>query len=466
MLNSQLRIDLIRIIVLSLLYTSAAKFGQIFSVVGGSVTLVWLPAGIGLAALLIYGYRLWLGIFCGVILANLSFSLPILTILAMATGSSLGGVVGAYLLKKQHFHPELNRIKDALNLIIYGAGFSPILSSLIDVPSLWLSGVTPQGELALFWLQFIMGDAMGVLVMTPVCITWASLRNHKLSFQRKTEAIILFSSLTLSCGIVFNGWFLSRSIVLPAFLVYPFLVWAPLRFETRGASTAIFIISGFALFGVTHQVGPFISPSLLNTLILVWLFVNVAAIVSLVLAASIGELKTAKHYLEQLALHDSLTGLDNRLLLMEKLAESLATVQRYNTQSAIIYLDLDGFKPINDTFGHEAGDFVLIEVAKRLRSCVREVDTVARLGGDEFVVLLHNLSDTDTVQQIADRIVETINASINLFGTTVNVGVSMGIALIPQDGKYPHQLLKNADKAMYLAKQQGKNQYQFFSERV
>ncbi len=225
MLNSQLRIDLIRIIVLSLLYTSAAKFGQIFSVVGGSVTLVWLPAGIGLAALLIYGYRVWLGIFCGVILANLSFSLPILTILAMATGSSLGGVVGAYLLKKQHFHPELNRIKDALNLIIYGAGFSPILSSLIDVPSLWLSGVTPQGELALFWLQFIMGDAMGVLVMTPVCITWASLRNHKLSFQRKTEAIILFSSLTLSCGIVFNGWFLSRSIVLPAFLVYPFLVW-------------------------------------------------------------------------------------------------------------------------------------------------------------------------------------------------------------------------------------------------
>ncbi len=220
------------------------------------------------------------------------------------------------------------------------------------------------------------------------------------------------------------------------------------------------------MFGVTHQVGPFISPSLLNTLILVWLFVNVAAIVSLVLAASIGELKTAKHYLEQLALHDSLTGLDNRLLLMEKLAESLATVQRYNTQSAIIYLDLDGFKPINDTFGHEAGDFVLIEVAKRLRSCVREVDTVARLGGDEFVVLLHNLSDTDTVQQIADRIVETINASINLFGTTVNVGVSMGIALIPQDGKYPHQLLKNADKAMYLAKQQGKNQYQFFSERV
>jgi diguanylate cyclase (GGDEF)-like protein len=189
----------------------------------------------------------------------------------------------------------------------------------------------------------------------------------------------------------------------------------------------------------------------------------VAAIVSLVLAASISELTTAKHYLEQLALHDSLTGLDNRLLLMEKLAESLATVHRYNAQSAIIYLDLDGFKPINDTFGHETGDLVLIEVAKRLKSCVREIDTVARLGGDEFVVLLHNLNDTDTVQQIANRIIETTNASINLFGKTVNVGVSMGIAFIPQDGKYPHQLLKNADKAMYLAKQQGKNQYQFFS---
>ncbi|MEB3283471.1 MAG: diguanylate cyclase [Lyngbya sp.] len=463
MLNSQLKTDLTRILVLSLLYTSAAKFGQIFSRVGGTVTLVWLPAGIGLAALLIYGYRLWPGIFCGVVLANLSFSLPISTIVGMATGSSLGGVAGAYLLRKRHFHPELNRIKDALNLIVHGAGFSPIISSLIDVPSLWLAGVTPKGELASFWLQFIMGDAMGVLVMTPVCITWASLRNRKLSLQRQTEGIILFSSLTLVCGIVFNGWFLSAGTVLPAFLVYPFLVWAPLRFGTRGASTAIFIISGLALFGLAHQVGPFVTHSTFESLILLWLFVNVAAIVSLVLAASISELTTAKHYLEQLALHDSLTGLDNRLLLMEKLAESLAQVHRYDAQSVILYLDLDGFKPINDSFGHEVGDGVLIEVAKRLKSCVREVDTVARLGGDEFVVLLHNLSDIYTIETVADRIVETINIPMHLFGKTINVGVSMGIAMIPQDGEYPHQLLKNADIAMYRAKQQGKNQYQFYS---
>lgn len=464
MLKSQLWIDLTRILVLSLLYTNAAKFGQIFSVVGGTVTLVWLPSGIALAALLIYGYRLWPGIFCGVILANLSFSLPVFTILAMATGSSVGAVAGAYLLRKRHFHPELNRIKDALNLIIYGATLSPVISSLIDVPSLWLGGVTSRGELLSFWVQFVMGDAMGVLVMTPVSITWASLRNRKLSLQRKTEAIILFSSLTVVCGIVFNGWFLSSGTVLPAFIVYPFLVWAPLRFGTRGAATAIFLISGLALFGVAHQVGSFITASTLHSLILLWLFVNVAAIVSLVLAASIAELTTAKHFLEQLALYDSLTGLDNRLLLMEKLAQSLAQVDRHDAQSVILYLDLDGFKPINDTFGHEAGDRVLVEVAKRLKTCVRDVDTVARLGGDEFVILLNHLSDTQTIETVANRIVQTVNAPIPLYGKIITVGASIGIARIPQDGEYPHQLLKNADQAMYFAKKQGKNQYYFYSD--
>ncbi|MFT5643259.1 MAG: diguanylate cyclase (GGDEF)-like protein/PAS domain S-box-containing protein [Janthinobacterium sp.] len=162
-----------------------------------------------------------------------------------------------------------------------------------------------------------------------------------------------------------------------------------------------------------------------------------------------------------LAFHDLLTGLPNRALLIDRMVQLIARIDREQRNVAVMFLDLDGFKAVNDTLGHEAGDDLLIVVARRLVAQVRSGDTVARLGGDEFVVMLNNPASTDEVARIAGRIVKSMNLPIHLGKKTVQVGVSTGIAMYAVDGTTPTQLLKNADGAMYLAKAAGKNTFRF-----
>lgn len=166
--------------------------------------------------------------------------------------------------------------------------------------------------------------------------------------------------------------------------------------------------------------------------------------------------------MRHLALHDSLTDLPNRTLLMERLDYLLATTEREQRNIAVLFLDLDGFKSVNDKLGHDIGDDLLKSVAKKLLAQVRHLDTVARLGGDEFVILLDNPVNNDEVERIATRIVATINVPMELRGKSASVGVSIGIAMHPVHGQTTTELMKNADTAMYAAKKAGKNTYHFF----
>src|SRR5882757_7582428 len=169
---------------------------------------------------------------------------------------------------------------------------------------------------------------------------------------------------------------------------------------------------------------------------------------------------------EYLAYHDGLTGLPNRSLFSKLLSQSIAEAHRYNKQLAVSFLDLDRFKQINDTLGHEAGDQLLQEVASRLKACVRDSDTVARLGGDEFVVLLPELADGKYAATVAQKILSAIAKPFMLIGQEFRVTASIGISAYPQDGLDEQTLTKNADIAMYQAKAEGKNNFQFYSEEL
>lgn len=162
-----------------------------------------------------------------------------------------------------------------------------------------------------------------------------------------------------------------------------------------------------------------------------------------------------------MALHDGLTGLPNRSLLMERLNQLIAMSDRELQRIALIFLDLDGFKSVNDTLGHEAGDMVLKTVSSRLLALLRPSDTVTRLGGDEFVILLHNPNSRESVALIASRVIEEINIPMDVDGKAVHVGASLGIALSSGKDEIPDRLLKKADDAMYVAKSAGKNVYRF-----
>ncbi|NQV85385.1 MAG: sensor domain-containing diguanylate cyclase [Rhodospirillales bacterium] len=162
-------------------------------------------------------------------------------------------------------------------------------------------------------------------------------------------------------------------------------------------------------------------------------------------------LKEAEAEIRNLANHDPLTGLPSRRLFDDRLGEAMARARREETEMAILFIDLDGFKAVNDTLGHEAGDQVLVEVSERLHSCVREIDTVARIGGDEFIVIIER-QDISRAMVVGDRVVKRLSQPIETPAGVANIGASVGIAVYPKDGNTAVALIKSADKAMYAVK--------------
>lgn len=178
----------------------------------------------------------------------------------------------------------------------------------------------------------------------------------------------------------------------------------------------------------------------------------------------ISSIKQDQQRLEKLAHFDQLTGLANRFLFGDRLHSALSRAHRNSDHVAVLYLDLDGFKQVNDNLGHQQGDELLITISHKLNQCVREDDTVARLGGDEFAIILNEQSGRSEMVLLVERILKAVAITIPSATQSYLVTASIGIALYPQDGGDSKALIRHADQAMYHAKKQGKNTYQFFGE--
>jgi diguanylate cyclase (GGDEF)-like protein len=172
----------------------------------------------------------------------------------------------------------------------------------------------------------------------------------------------------------------------------------------------------------------------------------------------------AEERLKELAHHDDLTGLPNRLLFVELLRSSLSLSRRDKSKIALMFMDLDRFKAVNDTYGHDVGDSVLKEAGARIISCLRECDTVARMGGDEFTILLPEVDDESKLSVVAGRIVEKISRPFNIAGNECFIGTSIGISVFPEHGDTPDILIRSADQAMYAVKKCGRNNFMFYSK--
>lgn len=178
--------------------------------------------------------------------------------------------------------------------------------------------------------------------------------------------------------------------------------------------------------------------------------------------SNVSELLQRQQKLERIANHDPLTNLPNRILLMDRLDLAIAFAKRTGEMLVVCYIDLDGFKPINDHLGHDAGDKVLCAVSQRIKYIVRDNDTAARLGGDEFVILLGQIKSIEDCTVILDRLIDDIAQPIQIDSDYARVTASIGVALFPSDSIEASTLIKQADKAMYLAKGSGKSRYHFF----
>ena len=184
------------------------------------------------------------------------------------------------------------------------------------------------------------------------------------------------------------------------------------------------------------------------------------------LFSDITEKKEAEALILKQANYDQLTQLPNRRLLQDRLGQEIKKAQREQYSIALLFIDLDRFKEVNDTQGHDVGDLLLIETADRIKSCVRDYDTLARLGGDEFTVILAELSDTSDIGRIAQNLIDSISKPFLIKGNESFVSASIGIALYPEDATHVSDLLKHADQAMYQAKQEGRGRFHFFTSAM
>jgi diguanylate cyclase (GGDEF)-like protein/PAS domain S-box-containing protein len=175
--------------------------------------------------------------------------------------------------------------------------------------------------------------------------------------------------------------------------------------------------------------------------------------------------KISENTLQHLAHHDTLTGLPNRTLFFDRLNQAIAQADRTKDIIAVLFVDLDHFKPINDTFGHASGDLLLKQVSQRIQKCIRKGDTLARIGGDEFVVILMNVTDNQSAKKIASKILNSLSKPFRLQPKQESsITASIGISMYPFDGQKAEVLLSSSDKAMYRAKNLGMNQYCFASD--
>jgi len=184
------------------------------------------------------------------------------------------------------------------------------------------------------------------------------------------------------------------------------------------------------------------------------------------ISTDISERKASEARIEFLAHHDPLTDLPNRLLLRDRLERAIVQGERTETRVALLFVDLDRFKTVNDSLGHPVGDRLLREAAQRLRVCVRDMDTVSRQGGDEFLIVLTELKDGDAVTRVAEQILAALSVPFSLDGHDVAISCSVGVAVFPDDGRDFDELLKKSDIAMYHAKEAGRNAFRYYTERM
>lgn len=280
--------DLAKTALLAAIYILFARVGLMIQPVSAFATLVWAPTGIALAALLVFGHRLWPGVAIGAFVANVWTGAPVLVALGIAAGNTLEALLGAYALRRiRGFRPRLDRLVDVLGLIVFAGLFSTAVSATIGTTSLRLGGLVTPERFGITWRAWWLGDAIGDLIVAPLLLTWTPRR--RVSPSRFVEAAALGLLLYLACVFIFE-----RTGAGIVSLLSPLLIWAALRFDGRGAARAVFLVSAIAVWATTRGHGPFTRGSISESLFAGQTYMALTAATFLVLGAVIAERRRAE----------------------------------------------------------------------------------------------------------------------------------------------------------------------------
>ena len=426
----------------------------------------WPAAGMTIGVLLLLPTRRWAWVLSAVAVAeiggDLAHGYPFAASLAWAAGNVIEPLVGAALVRRfVDPHGSLVPLRALLGFLVFGVVAGPLVGATVGT-----LGNVAILDMAFWqvWPKFVVGDALGVLVVAPALL---SLR-HPNRPRAATETAGLALSLAVVPVLVFQNWNAGWDAALP-YLIIPLLTWAALRFGMRGGALAVLWVTQVANWATATGYGPFAGAGAGgDAVVLLQLFLGVTAVSAFILAALVHDLSDRDEVAKSLqhqAHHDDLTGLPNRALLQDRVTQALGRHCIDGKHVALLLCDLDNFKVINDGLGHQAGDEVLVEVARRLRVCVRPQDTVARLSGDEFVVLVSDVDRSD-IDAMGERILRAVAEPLKLSnGQLVSAAISVGVDVATADDDH-HRLLRDADAALYRAKDLGRGRVHHFDDTL
>jgi len=438
---------------------------KVATYVAGVIAAVWLAAGVGAMASLRFGLAGVTGVLLGSF-AIISQVLPVEAALRLAIGAAASAAIMGYLPRYlQPFSPTLESVPSVAKFALVAAPIGCGVSALLGVFSLASAGILPddlmfQG-LWVWWL----GDLLGVYLIAPVLLTasrWDLLPTSKPA--RVEGLVLIFSMLLLTYAMLAHIQPLRPSEVV-LFVLLPGVLWAALRFSVTGASLAIFLSALIVLGVAVVSSGGAISSADPRELFALQVSMFAMALAGLFVSAALAERRHSEMRLDMLANHDPLTGLPNRSYFQDFLGQALARAQHEKSQVSLLFIDLDRFKHINDSQGHEVGDQVLCVVGKRLDEQLRADDFVARLGGDEFAIILTHPPASRAASRLVRKLLKSLAEPFKLDKRRYAVGASIGISVFPDDGLDANTLLRQADLAMYQAKKR-RSGFEYFSDEL
>jgi diguanylate cyclase (GGDEF)-like protein len=456
-----------QILLLAAVYFVAAKFSLLLAIPPGYATAVWPPSGIALAAMLLLGGRVWPGIWLGATLANLTVASAPAMALIVGTGNTLEALAGAALI--QGFMGIPRRFERGRDVVVFvaAAAASCTIAATIAVTALAIGGSVSWPEFLPNWWTWWQGDVTGIIIVAPLILNWSLRRAATWPRDKKLEVacfgllLLVVTHLAFKHGNVAG----SPSSFSLTFAILPFMLWAALRFSQRVVTTAITASCAFAVYYTVNGLHLPSHSSLNESLLTLLAFISTEVVTGLVLSAVMEEraramdrLGRALDGLREQAMTDSLTGLYNRRFLLEFLQREWIRAKRRESSLAVIMIDLDHFKRVNDTFGHQAGDFVLAAVSSLLRVHIRSSDIVCRYGGEEFALVLPDAS-LESVRHRAEDIQAAIGRLDLKYGDVPlgRITASLGVALFPDNADGPDTVLRAADGALYAAKDAGRD---------
>ena len=465
---------ILEVIAFASIYIACARLGQFFAIEPSNVTPVWIPSGVMLALALRFGPSIWPGVFLGAFIGNIwaYISFDSLTAFFSAVASaSLNGigdviciVVAAELIRH---YAKTSRILKSHQSLLYFLGFGallgPLCSALFGVGGLWLFGHIDSSQFNHVFVTWLMGDSAGVLTFTPFLLSWLYPERH-FGFNSLIVLVAGTGYSLLIIAIIFDVIHFPGHIDYTIFLLLPVLFALLFRYGQRFVFTIQASVLSFAIIATWLSYGPFSSDTPWISLLQLQSFAAAFSIVLFMVAIlnlekTLNEAYLEKHAkeLEELYRKDALTGLWNRYRIKEFIKIELERQKRELNPFAVLLIDIDNFKHINDTRGHIEGDRILTELAKLIRSSIREVDFAGRWGGEEFIVMT-----SKTNQGALPVITANLLQAVRLydFGLENPLTVSIGgtISII---GDTELSVIDRADQALYKSKHNGKDTASF-----